>query len=317
MKKSERQERLEKQLRRQKRQRLWMLVGGGVVLLGAGWLFLCWITKELTGFFLELAPAQRGVLEETYPWKVIILREEKSLLAPVAGRLDFLVMEGERVAAGAPLAYLTPLEWGLPKFEVRAPEPGVVCFHVDGREAAFSPKQAEVLAWETQAKEVPEVIPNVQKEEVSAGGVVCKLIDSLQPVVLWGKVPAAVGTTWKEGKRLSLRFPGRTTKVEAVVRSLRGEEAFLELPFFPDLCSYRRLQVELVTASYEGVILPGKAVIWQGDKLGVYLNVKGRVHWVPVEVKGRVREEMVVKGIEAGTLVILNPERAREGMPLD
>lgn len=139
--------------------------------------------------------------------ELLVVRREILINSPAAGRLEFLVADGERVPAGQPLARIWPLLGeGGEVLTVSAPRPGVVSFAVDGLETVLTPETWSALRPEGLRSLAGKGNLRVEPGKLAAQGEpLFKLVDNLEPILLVGYWPADARWQPKPGGQVYVR----------------------------------------------------------------------------------------------------------------
>jgi hypothetical protein len=66
---------------------------------------------------------------------------------------------------------------------------------------------------------------------------------------------------------------------------------------------------KVVLGRYDGVLVPAAALTYQDEEQGVFIKAKGDFIFRPVIIVGEDGENIAVSGINAGSVVVTNPER--------
>jgi len=273
---------------------------------------------------VQIQPARAGALEEGITVLATVIREEIPIIAPVTGKLEKLATEGQRVRRGAILASLVPVGTGEQttpsKINLRATQPGIVAYHLDGLEKVLVPGLIDSLeadrVYELAAKANPK-----EEQVVGNGTAAIKIIANLTPVLLYIQIPTtAVGADWKTGKELTIKIQGAEEGFKARITTLRKDDdksvIILSLPCHREFWYPRQLTMNLITNRFLGFILPGTSLVKKESKFGVYVLYRNKVQWREVEVLGSVGRQTAVEGLTEGASVIVNPRWVAEGKQL-
>ncbi|WP_324717646.1 hypothetical protein U7230_05020 [Carboxydochorda subterranea] len=257
---------------------------------GARWVAAAWGPVDV---------ARWGQLSEETPGTLWVVRQERLLRAPSAGRVLALVGEGEAVRRGQALLRVIPEGAQGGAATLWAPSAGIVSFVSDGLEAAdaFSAPAPPRPPRDDSARPVSLVGGGV----VARGQPVVRLVDHAElRGIFWPDRPSR----WRpaEGQRVEVwvgaggtGVPGSVTKAPAAP----GGSLELRLERQPVEWLYRRLVpgVRLVTGRYTGVIVPSSALAARSGHTGVWVQTEGGPVFVPVQVVGRLGGRAVVQGV--------------------
>lgn len=269
---------------------------------------------------------QPGVIQIKAPAKGILVRDETVINAPRNGILRVIAHEGERVRVGAVLAQVVVAsldsKTGETVFNIVAPKAGVVSYNVDGLENVYTPKnlmELDLNKIDTLKSVLRNFAPGSQVEE---GKPVCKLVNNLAPL----NVLAVTNEVLKfpENPPRSKIEVFLTNNDKQVYQALILEKAFrgkenqilFSLDNYDDhLIIARQQDFTLITARYEGYIVPASAIVRQDGKDGIFTIYKERVKWKSVKIEGAYQEKVVISGITPDVKVISKPEYVNEGRP--
>jgi len=187
---------------------------------------------------------------------------------------------------------------------VVAPVPGAVFFVLDGWEEAFDPLQSRAALTLVEPKGAVLATPVGAGENVAAGQILAKVVQDERTfckVVLKGaSVPVP-----KLGDDVEVTFPAFAAHAGANVTAIQQGEAetamLLELKNSPPVLARERMaQVEVMVRRLHGPLVPEKALVREGSRLGVYVRRGGHWQFEPVEVLLAQNGRALVTGLKAG-----------------
>ncbi|MEW6243055.1 MAG: HlyD family efflux transporter periplasmic adaptor subunit [Bacillota bacterium] len=283
--------------------------------------------QELTD---EINRINAQLLQEVDRLRKAINVQDHSLIVTVSERISSLV--SDRTTAAGELAVLEAgrgdilseketvqrqLDGAVNRLEAKAP--GAVSYYTDGYESQLSPSRIAAFGPKMVYSLQPKPERTKSGEEVEAGTPVFKLVNTQETfiaIVLPQKDAQALVQT--STIQVRIEGEGRTISFRPVsVGPKSGDDYVLLLAsteeFVPELLNLRRVNVEIVTETYSGVVIPRSALTTIEEVLGVYAFEKAKAKFVPVTVKGGNHSHVVVEGIKEGTEVVLNPRLVREG----
>ncbi|KYH32578.1 HlyD family efflux transporter periplasmic adaptor subunit [Neomoorella mulderi] len=304
---------------RRRRGRFILPVLGLMLFALAAWLGFQQVFKAIAWHFLKVERVDYGVLEDILPLEVFIAREEEVLVAPATGALVPVVPEGERVPVGATIARVLPVAAAPPgqgPLEIKASFPGQVSYHTDGLEKALQPASLGNINYQELKRLVELAGPVTAEGQIKAGTAIGRLVNNLAPLAVYAPLedfPAG----WQAGKRVNLKLPGSGDEVRASITRLQDEGR--QKAVLMTIASWderwlkpRRLEVAAVLNRYRGIILPAAALSsGPGGAKGVYLLGDRGIKWQPVSIEGQVGDRVAVRGLEAGTEVVVTPGLVR------
>lgn len=309
--------------RRKQEYRLFVLASLLLFLIGIAvvWWGVRFLANRIVARVIEIEQVQWGKLEEVEPVEAWTLRREKLLPVPAGAQLEPVVADGQRVRRGELIARLKQGQLdgaaGAADLTVRAPEPGQVCYHVDGLESVLLPELIETMEpdrlWEALQQEL-------ERDKAPPGGV--KLVDNLQNPAFLLHLDFPVN--WQAGKTV-LKLKGREISLLVKKIRVRDDQTWAILTALNDtgeLAHARKNNLELVEKTYRGYLVPAAALTENAGRQGLYIVYKEIAYFRPVKVKGRVGdlaavEEEVPEGktslLGPGARVVVTPALVSNG----
>ncbi|MDQ7793971.1 MAG: HlyD family efflux transporter periplasmic adaptor subunit [bacterium] len=201
--------------------------------------------------------------------------------------------------------------------KVISPLAGVVVLELDGLEQVLSPSQAARLGTKGLLAMSPRPAAVSGGETVRVATPLFKVTDGDAYLCL--ALPAAEGESLPD--QLRVRFPELGSWTIAARVHHRGERernglmlVVLQLTGAPGQLGLSRIvTAELVAGTYHGPLVPRRALLRRDGVTGVLAVVRNVAEFREVTVLGGDGERVVVRGVEAGTEVVLNPWLVREG----
>lgn len=242
-------------------------------------------------------------VDKTIQLEGILLKNEHILHAPVSGKLQLVTADGNRLENGARVSWVIAVQnnTGGESYQIVTPVAGICCMHLDGMEQVLSPANIDILA-------VPHLDGTVKKStfdgmRVEKGQAVAKIIDNLSPIYLYAEAPKEnfsevvleEGTWWKadwEGQTFSIK----SYKVADKGESLAG---YFLLSAYPEqILHERKVVINVTTRSLRGYIVPKKAIIERDGQTGIFLSIKKKAYWTPVDIVGELEGKLAIEGPE-------------------
>lgn len=256
----------------------------------------------------------------TAPLEGVLVKEEKVVRSPAAGRLHLAVPDGQRLEVGARAGQVTASEQdsGEVRYDLHTPWAGILCTHLDGLENVLSPGNLDVL-------ELPGADKIVDKTPAEGGRVekgqpVFKIVDNLSPVIFYTslkKEDFSSGLADRPGW-LEAAWEEQTLMVKPAKLVDRGDHlvGFFLLSGYPErLVHHRKVRFTVTVEKLKGLLVPGRAIVHRDGQPGVYLAVKRKATWVPVKIEGELAGQVAIsgRGLNEGSRYVSNPILAREG----
>lgn len=309
------------QKNRQKRPKIqsliWLTLG--LLVLRVAWPFA---HRAVATAFVRTVNAQLGVLEHIVEAPGIIVRQEQVVAAPLTGTLKWQAAAGERLAIGTPVATITTA--GGVEQTVTMPAAGMIIKKLDGFEGVLQPailEQPTTLDVEKLSDTKAKVQEIADGAEVQQGSFIFKIINNY----VWYYVAQFEEDTFAKlagEKAANLRLSlDDTTTVRAQIMEVKEEDGTVTAVFsleeqLGDCYEERFANVEIVTQSTTGIVLPASALRVRGDETGVYVLDQSLVRYRQVEVLTTEAQQVVVRGLPTGIPVITNPLLVKEGQKL-
>lgn len=281
-----------------------------VVFLALGLLWLAGNWPRLLARFARVDYLSTREVRASVDISGILVANERVLVAPAAGRIQWLAPAGLRVFVGEPVARITSPGGGTAAID--APAAGLLSYTSDGLESVLRPGTLPDITMPSLAGIKSVTVADGQ--EVNAGQTVGRVADNLDPVYIYvAKVPPGM-----PDKSWHLTWQGRDLR--AVVSYLRGPGGglFLKLDRYPDkILDGRVVNFAVVTQTLTGRLVPQTALAVRDGQTGIYLDQSGQAHWVKVQVAGRLSGMVKLAGLpRRDALYVVNPLWVREGVPV-
>lgn len=258
---------------------------------------------------------------ETVSLDGVLLKEEKVMRAPAAGLLHFTQPDGKRLEVGAKAAdiEISPEQGsGGPAVAVNTDVAGIFCSHLDGLESILTPENRDVL--ELPVFEKIGDKPVAPGTRVEKGQPIFKMIDNLSPVIVCGSIakPAlpdgyADKPEWLQAVWNNLAF--RIKPASLVDKGDRWEGYFLLSGYPEAMVHSRKVRLTVTTKQLKGLLVPSEAIVYQAGQPGIYMAVKKKARWKPVDIDGELAGRVAVsgEGLAEGVRYVSNPALVREG----
>ncbi len=154
---------------------------------------------------------------------------------------------------------------------------------------------------------------------VALGDPVFKIIDIKGEPLLYLRLGDESFDELPSGNLL-LRFSEGENVKGTILNGEKLEDGYgilLKLPVMPESFYLdRRKELEVVSASYSGIVIPQTALAEQDGEVGVFTGKNGVAVFLPVTVTYSVGDQVVVEGLDEGTYFISNPSHIHDGQIL-
>ncbi|ATW24949.1 HlyD family efflux transporter periplasmic adaptor subunit [Candidatus Formimonas warabiya] len=297
-----------------------------VLLVFGLWLVYHPVKNMVVTKMVKYGTAEWKVLEQSEPVAAALIRDETVVAAPADGTFEPAVPEGEKVAVGRVIGYVqtqaATSSSDLVKIAVKAPRAGLVSYHPDDLEGVLKPDMLDKLDIEKISQLLADKQGGVSAPpKAERGKPLLKIVDNLANPYVYLPYPAGLTPVPVKGKSMTVKFSDGI-KTEIVFREVKKSNdqlvAIGEILDAPDLdLKNRFMTLNIIAGSYEGVTIAKEALVEKDGRPGVFMDREGVCRWTEVEVKGSVKDQVVVSGLDVGSRYILNTSWVREGQRLD
>jgi putative membrane fusion protein len=258
----------------------------------------------------ETILASQGEVIDGFWSEVLIVRDEKVIEAPMAGRVELMVGEGDRLASGRKLLEINATNQKQKIFNHQA---GIVSFAVDGLENrvnAANMNQINLNDFDDLKGNYKHLLSGdrVKKDEA-----LYRIINNFK-LFLIVKVPDSQADRFRNNELIFIEQRNSDKLFEARIIDVRPnlEDTFflIELEqFIPEWTNRRRIELNIIKNIYRGIKIPRKALFNQPSGRGV-LKVSGynKYEFQEVVILDGNDDQVIVSGLEIGEEIITNPE---------
>ncbi len=240
-----------------------------------------YVYPMVTGALTQTTIVEYGNLQVTTNETCYFIRQEIVVPATASGSIQYYFDEGELVRKGTKVVDVTPAGGNY-----IAAENVVVSYYTDGHEETFSPENMAALKRsEIQALDIK--MNNTYRESAIAGEPLYKVVDnSMWYVALWVEADSAI--KFKKDSTVYLNLPLGQVKGTTYDIIDSGDSWLVLLKFsryYEDLPRLRKMDVEIITSNYEGLMIANKSITTLDGKPGVYRkDISGEFVFTPVSV---------------------------------
>jgi len=210
-----------------------------------------------------------------------IVRNESVYTATAAGAVRYYAEEGEQVRIGTKI-----LDIAEGAVICTAEKRGMISYCIDGREAFFTPDRMKQLQ-KADADESEAAVNNLYGREAAPGEPLYKIVDGdIWYAVMWIGRESII--KYEKGSTVSLLYNGSEINgtIDDIVEN--GEDFLVILKFdryWKDMPKVRKIEAEVVTADYKGLMVRNESITAVDGIKGVYVrDVSGNFLFKPVRV---------------------------------
>ncbi len=258
----------------------------------------------------ETILAAQGEVIDGFWSEALIVRDEEIIQAPISGRVELMVGEGDRLASGIKLAEIKSSNQRQKIFNHQA---GIVSFAVDGLEKKVNIDNLEQI----NLSDFDDLNGNykhllsgdrIKKEEP-----LYRIVNNFK-LFLVVKVPVSQVDRFRMNELIFIEQRNSDKLYEARIIDIRAnlEDTFffIELEqFIPEWINRRKIELNIIKNIYRGIKIPRKALFSQPSGQGV-LKVSGynKYQFQELVILDGNDDHVIVSGLEIGEEVIINPE---------
>jgi putative membrane fusion protein len=242
---------------------------------------IIYVLPTVTGALTQTSLVEYGSIQIVDEVTCYFVREEKVHLANDSGTIQYYFEEGELVRKGTKVLEIVPS-----RGNYFVEDNGIVSYYVDGLEKTFSPRTMKSLK-KDKVENLDIKINHIKRDSVISGEPVYKMIDNTcWYVVFWVKPNNIIKYT--KGDTVYLNLP--LGKVKGITHDILEQEGrwLVILKFncyYKDLPKLRKIDTEVITSNYEGLMIANKSITSLDGKPGVYVrDISGEFVFTPVSV---------------------------------
>jgi len=242
---------------------------------------IIYIYPMVTGVLAQTSIVEYGNLQVTARATCYFIRDENVVTAASSGNIQYYFEEGELVRKETKVLDIVP---GGGSYVTN--ENKVISYYIDGYEDLFSPENMASL--KKDAVESLDIQMNdTRRDYAVAGEPVYKEMDnSVWYVALWPKSEDVI--KYKKGSPVYLNLLLGQVKGTTYDIIDSGDSWLVLLQFnryYEDLPKLRKLDAEIITSDYEGLIIANRSITTKDGKPGVYVkDISGEFIFTPVSV---------------------------------
>lgn len=258
----------------------------------------------------ETVLASQGEVIDGFLSEVLIIRDEQLIDSPISGRVELLVGEGNRLAAGKKLAEINSSSQKQIIYNKKA---GIVSFAFDGLEKELNIDNLNQINLNKFDEYKGEYQHFLSGDKIKKNQALYRLINNFK-LYLISKVPQNYEDRFRVNEVIFLEQKNSEELFKAKIVDIRHnlKDTFFYIKmdqFIPKWTNRRRIELNVIKNIYRGIKIPRKAVFNQPSGRGV-LKVSGynKYEFQEITILNGNEEYVIVEGLEIGEEIITNPE---------
>src|SRR6056297_3667946 len=274
------------------------------------------ITQILDFSNYDIITSAHGEIIDGFETKALILRDEKNIKSPAAGKVELSSLEGDRISVGTKVAEISSENRNL---SIYNKVPGILSYASDGLGSKVTPSNMNELDLNNIEKYKGNYRHLISGDKIKKGQTLYRIINNFR---LFLVVPAEK----EEAERFRINeivFLTEHKKVDLIrgriidiTEGIDKSFIFVKMDIFvPEWINIRWVDINFIKNIYRGIKVPRKAVFTQPSGQGV-LKLSGynkHVFQEVIVIDGD-HKNVIVKGLEVGDQIIVNPEDFNYGI---
>jgi putative membrane fusion protein len=242
---------------------------------------IIYVYPMVTGALTQTSIVEYGNLQVTADATCYFIRSETVVTATSSGNIQYYFEEGQLVRKGTKVVDIVPSGGSYV-----AAGNSVISYYIDGFEGMFSPENITSLKRD-KVESLEIQVNNTRRDYAVSGEPVYKEMDNgAWYVALWAEPEDVI--KYKKGGAVYLNLPLGQVKGTTYDIIDAGDSWLVLLQFnryYEDLPKLRKLDAEIITSDYEGLIIANKSITTMDGKPGVYVkDISGEFIFTPVSV---------------------------------
>lgn len=254
---------------------------------------IIYVLPSVSDAFKRTYVAEYGGIQVSDKVSCYIVRDETVYFANRSGTIQYYLGEGTKVRKNTKILdisagsaeyeetkYTKILEriqgQGITPEQYVSSNNGLVSYYLDGYEALFKPDTMKELS-KKDVKELEMGLENVTRTTTLANEPLFKIVNNnLWYVVCWVDEEDIV--KYKKGRSVTLQLPLADVKGTTMDIIDDDGEFMVILKFnryYEDLPRIRRVEANVITEDYKGLIIPNRCITSKDGKPGVYIKDVG------------------------------------------
>ncbi len=309
-------------IRKSKKNHSYSIIIGAVIAVVLSIIIIVIIQKYFTSRLIDIQLLTYNNYYDVADITGTVIKDEEVLTAPIAGKVEFLMPDESKIAAGTEVVSITSVDGKTNT--VKASIAGILIYETDGYESQLTTDNIDEIDWQSMKLDEGEKNKVKDGDFVDKDTVLCKVVDNMDKIYIIADITQKQldGAGVEVDNNIKLRWDSEKTN-NAYVEDIIGEDdekiMVLWAQRYPDYAVYKRqVDFELVSQSLSGYVLPKTAIVYKNDVSGIYIVYKETVRWIEVEIEKESEGMVQISGDEltASIQVVMNPGLIKEGSSL-
>lgn len=228
----------------------------------------------ITGAMTETLVAEYGSMQVTDDVTCYFVRQETVCKAESSGYVKYYLEEGSTVRKGVSVLSVFPEEGAESGGKTYlAAENGLISYHFDGYEETFTPDTMKTLKFEDVDGADFSVSDSTRNFTASSEALYKLVDDDTWYTFFW--VPTGNITKYTKGASVTLELPLGSVKGRVNDILDAGDQWLVVLEFrryYEGMLTARQESARVITADYEGLLIPNKSITTEDGQVGVYVK---------------------------------------------
>ncbi len=254
---------------------------------------IIYVYPMLTGALTRTSIVEYGNLKVSAVETCYFVRDEEVVQASSSGSIQYYYEEGELARKGTKVADILSRGEGY-----TAQDNCLISYYIDGFEDMFG--IGNIASLKREKVEAIEAEPeNIRRESAIAGEPLYKTVDnSAWYVAIWAEPENVI--KYEKGKTVYINLP--LGEVKGTTHDIidTGDSWLVLMKFsryYEDMPKIRKIEAEIITSDYEGLIIANRSITTLEGRTGVYVkDISGEFVFTPVSVLASDGEYSLVEG---------------------
>ena len=255
-----------------------ILIYGALVLMLFVWIY---ILPNVSEAFKKTDIIDYGGIQVKDEIICYFVRSESVYYANNAGQIQYFAIEGDQLRKGSKVLNISS-----EASQYLADQRGMLSYYIDGLESYFKPETMRDLKKEA-VNNLKIEVKNTNRDTAAIGEPIYKIVNSDSwYAITWIKKESII--KYQKGKDITLKLKKGSVigSIEDIIKS--GGDFMVVLKFNhynSEMAQIRKINTEIITADYKGLIISNKSIKTVGDKTGVYVkDISGNFVFKPISI---------------------------------